>query len=79
MEGRKWVFRRNINTIAQVKKFKPRLVDKGYSQVKGVDFGDIFSLIVKLTSIRLLMYLATIFTLEIEKMDVKEENLHGDL
>ena len=38
---------------------------------KGVDFGDIFSPIAKLTSIRLLMYLDIVFDLEVEKMDIK--------
>jgi hypothetical protein len=55
------------------------LVAKGYSQVEGVDFDDIFSLVAKLTSIKVLMYLATTFDLEIEKMDVKTMFLHGDL
>jgi hypothetical protein len=55
------------------------LVAKGYSQVEGVDFGEIFSLVAKLTSIRVLMYLAATFDLEIEQMDVKTMFLHGDL
>lgn len=45
---------------------------KGYSQVKGVNFGDIFSPVTKLTSIRVLMYLAITFDLETEKIDVKQ-------
>ena len=48
-------------------------------QVEGVNFGEIFSLVAKLTSIRVLMSLATTFDLEIEKMDVKTTFLHGDL
>jgi hypothetical protein len=43
--SRKWVFKKNMNAIGQVEKFKYRLVVKGYSQVKGVDFGDIFPLL----------------------------------
>jgi hypothetical protein len=38
-----------------------------------------FSLVAKLTSIRVLMSLAMTFDLEIEKMDVKTTFLHGDL
>jgi hypothetical protein len=52
---------------------------KGYSQVEGVDFGEIFSPVAKLNSIRVLMSLAATFDLEIEKMDVKTTFLHGDL
>ena len=52
---------------------------KGYSQVEGVDFSEIFSPVAKLTSMRLLMSLAATFDLEIEQMDVKRTFLHGDL
>ena len=39
---------------------------KGYFQVEGVEFGDIFSLVVMLGSIRLLKSLVASFDLEIE-------------
>jgi hypothetical protein len=52
---------------------------KGYSQVEGVDFGEIFSPVEKLTSIRVLMSVVASFDLEIEQMDVQTTFLHGDL
>jgi hypothetical protein len=55
------------------------MVVKRYSQVEGVNFGDIFSPISKLTSIRVLISLAATFYLEIEHMDVKTPFLHGDM
>jgi hypothetical protein len=61
--GSKWVFKKKMNAIGQVKKFKDRLVVKGYSQVKGVNFSDIFSLVAKLTSIRVIMSLDATFDL----------------
>ena len=77
--SRKWLFKKKINAVGQVKKFKARLVVKGYSQVKGVDFSESFSPVAKLTSIRVLMSMAASFDLEIEQMDVKTMFLHGDL
>ena len=61
----KWVFKKKMNATCQVEKFKAQLVAKGYSQVEGVDSGEIFSPVAKLTSIRVLMSLATTFDLEI--------------
>ena len=45
----------------------------------GIDFGDIFSPVAKVTSIRLLVSVAAAFDFEVEQMDVKTTFLHGDL
>jgi hypothetical protein len=75
--GSKWVFKKKMNASGQVEKFNARLVAKGYSQLEGVHFCEIFSLVAKLTSIRVIMSLAATFDLEIEQMDVKKTFLHG--
>jgi hypothetical protein len=62
-----------------VEKYKARLVEKGYSQVEGIEFGDTFSLVSMLTSIIFILSIAATFDLEVEKMDVKTKFLHGDL
>ena len=60
-------------------KYKARLVAKGYSKVEGIDFGEIFSPVAKLTSIRFILSIVAAFDLEVEQMDVKTTFLHGDL
>ena len=45
----------------------------------GIDFGDIFSSVAKVTSIRLLLSVVVAFDFEVEQMDVKTSFLHGDL
>ena len=77
--GNKEVFKKKLNAAGKVEKYKSRLVVKGYSQVEGIDFGEIFSFVAKFTSIIFLLSIATIFDLEVEKMDVKTTFLHGDL
>jgi hypothetical protein len=59
--GRKWVFKKNLNEKGKVEKYKAQLVAKGYSQVEGIDFGEIFSPVAKLTSIRFLLYVVVSF------------------
>ena len=63
---RKWVFKKKMNVEGKVEKYKARLVAKGYSQVSGIYFGDIFSPVAKVTSIRLLLSVAAAFDFEIE-------------
>ena len=77
--GSKWVFKKKLNAAGKVEKYKARLVAKGYSQIEGIDFGEIFSPVSKLTSIRFLLYISTVFYLEILQMDLKMTFLHGDL
>eukprot|EP00253_Pinus_taeda_P005046 PITA_05046 len=77
--GSEWVFKKKTNVEGKVEKYKAQLVAKGYSQVPGIDFGDIFSPVDKETSIRLLLSVATAFYFEVEKKDVKTLFLHGDL
>eukprot|EP00253_Pinus_taeda_P005106 PITA_05106 len=77
--GRKWVYKKKTNAEGKVEKYKSRLVEKGYSKVLGIDFGDIFSLVAKVTCIILLLSVATAFDFEVEQMDVKKTFLHRDL
>jgi hypothetical protein len=77
--GRKWLFKKKFNVEGKVEKYKARLVAKGYSQVEGIDFGDIFSPVAKLTSIRFLLSIVVYIDLEVEQMDVKTTFQHGDL
>ena len=59
--------------------FKACLVAKGYSHRKGVDYDEIFSPMVKHTSIRTVLGLVAHFDMQLEQMDVKIAFLHGDL
>ena len=45
----------------------------------GIDFGDIFSPVAKVASIRLLLSVDATFDFVVEQMDVKTTFLHGDL
>jgi hypothetical protein len=77
--GNKWVFKKKLNAEGKVEKYKARLVAKGYSQVEGIDLGEIFSHVAKLTSIIFMLFVVAAFDFEIEQMDVKTTFLHGDL
>ena len=52
---------------------------KGFGQRKGVDFDEIFSPVVKMSSIRTMLGIAASMNLEVEQLDVKTAFLHGDL
>jgi hypothetical protein len=59
--------------------YKARLVVKGFAQKKCIDFDEIFSHVVKMTSIRTILSLVAVEDLHLEQLDVKIVFLHGDL
>lgn len=75
--GCKWVFKNKDD--AEGVRYKARLVAKGYSQIEGVDFNGVFSLVVKHSSIRILPSLVAMKIYELEQLNVKTVFLHGDL
>jgi hypothetical protein len=58
---------------------KAWLVAKGFRQVQGVDYDEIFSLVAMLKSIQIDLAVAAYFDYEIWQMDVKTAFLNGNL
>ncbi|GJV49100.1 retrovirus-related pol polyprotein from transposon TNT 1-94 [Tanacetum coccineum] len=75
----KWVYKLKTEEYTPRPRYKARLVVKGFSQKKGIDFDEIFPPVVKMGSIRVVLGLAASLDLEVEQMDVKTGFLHGDL
>ncbi|GJT66420.1 retrovirus-related pol polyprotein from transposon TNT 1-94, partial [Tanacetum coccineum] len=61
------------------KRYKARLVVKGFQQKRGVEYNEIFSLVMKMTTIRLVLSIVASEDLHLEKLDVKTTFLHSDL
>jgi len=59
--------------------YKARLIAKGYAQREGIDYIEVFSLILKHSSIRILLALAAQYDYELDQLNVKNVILHGDL
>ena len=74
----KWVYRIKEEHDGN-KRYKARLVVKGFQKKEGVDYNEIFSPFVKLTTIRLVLKIVAAENLHLEQLDVKTAFLHGDL
>ena len=65
----KWIFKRKTDADSSVTIYKARIVAKGFRQVQGVDYDEIFSLVSMLKSVQVMLAIATFY--EIWKMDIK--------
>ncbi|OAE25312.1 hypothetical protein AXG93_4620s1260 [Marchantia polymorpha subsp. ruderalis] len=74
----KWVYRLKQESDGK-KRYKGRLVVKGFQQKEGIDYTEIFLLVVKIATMRMMLCLVAAENLYLEQFDVKTAFLHGDL
>ena len=74
----KWAYRIK-NEHDGSKRYKARLVVKGFQQKEGIDYTEIFSPVVKMSTIRLVLGMVAVENLHLEQLDVKTTFFHGDL
>ena len=78
--GYKWVYARKQGSLKEdTVCYKDRLVAKGYAQREGIDYNEVFSPVVKHSSIRIFLALVAQYELDFDQLDVKTAFLHGDL
>jgi hypothetical protein len=73
------VYKNKMNENGQVIKNKSRLVCKGYAQVEGVDYEEIFAPVVRLEAIRMFLAFSSYQKIKVYQMDVKSSFLNGNL
>lgn len=56
--GNKWIFQVKRNPDGSVAHYKAHLMEKGFHQLIGLDYGEIFSLVAKPTIVQIVISLA---------------------
>ena len=77
--GCRWVFAVKFNPDGSVARLKARLVAKGYAKIYGVDYSYTFSLITKMTFVRLFISLAASYDWDLHQLDIRNAFIHADL
>ncbi|GJY27434.1 zinc finger, CCHC-type containing protein [Tanacetum coccineum] len=75
----KWIFKRKLKVDGTIEKCKARLVFQGFKQKSRIDYFDTYALVARISTIRLLIAIASIHNLVNHQMDVKTTFLNGDL
>ncbi|GKB42872.1 zinc finger, CCHC-type containing protein, partial [Tanacetum coccineum] len=77
--GCKWIFKRKMKVDGTIEKFKARLVIQGFRQKSRIDYFDTYASVARISTIRLLIALASIHSLIIHQMDVNTAFLNGEM
>ncbi|GJV38059.1 zinc finger, CCHC-type containing protein [Tanacetum coccineum] len=75
----KSIFKRKLKVDESIEKLKARLVIQGFRQKSGTNYFDTYALVARISTIRLLIAIASIHNLIIHQMDVKTAFLNGEL
>nr|GEU97591.1 hypothetical protein [Tanacetum cinerariifolium] len=77
--GTKWVYRNKKDERGIVVRNKARLVARGHTQEEGIDYEEVFSLVVRIEAIRLFLAYASFRGFMVYQMDAKSAFLYGTI
>ena len=75
----KWIFKIKNVVDGSIDKYKSRFVARGFSQKEGIDYEEMFALVARYTSIKMIIALASAMGCRLHQMDVKTTFLNGEI
>ena len=75
----KWIYKIKTRSDGSIKRYKTRLVAKGFTQEYEIDYEETFTPIARISSVRALLAVIATSKWNLFQMDVKNAFLNGDL
>lgn len=77
--GSKWVYKIKMNALGDVQQYKARLVAQGFSQKSGTEYDQVFAPVVRQSTFRIMLTIATKQHMKVVHLDAKTAFLNGTL
>jgi Reverse transcriptase (RNA-dependent DNA polymerase) len=77
--GCKWIYKIKYNSDRTIERYKAKLIMKDYNQTYGIDYEETFVPIVKMNTVRILLFIAVNQKWILHQMNVKNIFLQGTL
>ena len=77
MVGSQWIYKVKQVADGSVEKYKAIFVNRGFSQIEGIDYEETFAPVARYSSIRMILSLSAQMGWHIHQMDVKTAFLNG--
>lgn len=75
----RWVFKIKRNKDGEIEKYKARLVARGHTQQKGIDYEEVFAPVARYEAIRALLAASVNEEMYVDQMDVISAYVQGEL
>ena len=75
----KWIFKIKRNADGTIERYKARWVARGFSQIKDIDYTEIFAPVIRYSSVRLLCAMANAYNINLYGLDVSNAFARSDV
>lgn len=67
----KWIYKTKYKPNGEIENFKAKLIEKGYSQEYGIDYEEIFALVSRMDTVKMILALGAQNNWPIFRLDFK--------